>query len=132
MPACLLAARGDITYIPFMLRAYKSPLSDRGPTQRTQVEASLPASAAGASSGVAAGGAPGGADGWTQLRMAHLIEDTSPSGAVGFGGGAAPAAGPTCAVSAGLYCASPLGPGFEARFAHLTAWAGRIEGPRED
>jgi hypothetical protein len=89
-----------------------------------QVEATLPASAAAATTGVQAGGAADGVDGWTQLRMAHLIEDTAPSGLAAGGG--------TCAVAAGLYCASPLGPGFEATFHHLTALRGRIEGPRED
>jgi hypothetical protein len=86
------------------------------PRATAQVEASLPA---GSYFGAVAsgGGRGGGAEGWTQLRLAHLLEDPTPSG--GAGGEAAP-------VAAGLFVAAPHGPGFEARFAHLTAWRGRI------
>ena len=82
------------------------------------VEASLPGgsgsgSVSGSGSGpVARGGAPAGADGWSQIRMARLIED----------------AGPSAGVAAGLYACSPLGGGFEAVFGHLTLFAGRLGG----
>jgi hypothetical protein len=99
------------------------------PPPPPQVEASLPRPPAGAaplSTGVASGGAPAGRAGWTQLRMAHLLEDTGPSGAAAGAGGAGAAAGP--AVAAGLYACSPTGPGFAADFRHLTCFAGRVGG----
>jgi hypothetical protein len=89
------------------------------------VEASLPQRPTGAGTsagaGVACGGGPGGAAGWTQLRMAHLLEDPGPAPrALQATGGISPA------VAAGLYACSPTGPGFTAVFRHLTCWAGRL------
>jgi len=71
------------------------------------------------------GGAPTGREGWTQLRMAHLIEDTAPCGVAG-GGDIKGGQGRPRPAAAGLYACSPMGGGFEATFRHLTVRAGRL------
>lgn len=81
------------------------------------VEASLPPSSSmGATAGptantaIAKGGEPTGTQGWTQIRMARLLEDVD-----------------GCEVAAGAYACSPIGPGFTAKFDHLTIFAGRLK-----
>ncbi len=92
----------------------------------TQVEASLPSASKAATNAIASGGAPGGADGWTQIRVAHLIEDTAPSGVGRAAETPAPAPGAAAGVPVGLYCCSPVGRGFDATFRHLTVASGRL------
>ncbi|GBF93659.1 hypothetical protein Rsub_06762 [Raphidocelis subcapitata] len=99
--------------------------------------AAAPAEAA-ASAGAPAGGAAGAAvagaplplplppgGGWMQLRMAHLLEDTAPTG--GGGGDSSGAGGAAWAspVRAGVYACSPRGQGFDAVFHSVRVRGGR-------
>jgi regulation of enolase protein 1 (concanavalin A-like superfamily) len=91
------------------------------------VEASLPAAHAAATNAIAAappleqaGDAAKHAvarAGWTQLRVAHLIEDAAPWGVAAAQEGARGAV--SAPVDVGVYACSPRGQGFWACFKHL-------------